>query len=82
MYVDIFNSLLTPQIKTSAKKNIYRVNLTCLPDFLSLEGGRQTINLCCQQKPNRFILISLRMLMSLKTKYNRVKTTIYRVITN
>lgn len=61
MYVDIFNSLLTPQIKTSAKKKIYRVNLTCLPDFLSLEGGRQTINLCCQQKPNRFILISLRM---------------------
>lgn len=39
MYVDIFNSLLTPQIKTSAKKKIYRVNLTCLPDFLSLEGG-------------------------------------------
>lgn len=55
MYVDIFNSLLTPQIKTSAKKKIYRVNLTCLPDYLSLEGGRQTINLCCQQKPNRFI---------------------------
>lgn len=39
MYVDIFNSLLTPQIKTSAKKKIYIVNLTCLPDFLSLEGG-------------------------------------------
>lgn len=39
MYVDIFNSLLTPQIKTSAKKKNYRVNLTCLPDFLSFGRG-------------------------------------------